>query len=313
MDISDSGCESRHLPVEVNSAALATAQFLQAESSLNNLSPGDRARLAENRQVMKAYLISKLVAPRYAVDNTGKILPELNSDNGHMDRFEFNDRQSKMFHLVFNGQISVDTRATKRQQREAIKRLKKSSRERHLEKHMEKNEKISSKVSISEKETSGVGTDLNSNPPITTPKKAATRPPEKKKKEKPVKPVTRQNTTTSGTSVSSNNSRRPPILQRLASAIRLRGPDSAVGSSIGQYDADIESMDRGRRPTKVSTETEMISTGSKNRKSTAQKPEVNRSSSLKTGSVLTGSVPEERKPSDLPTKWSSAIDLPVTH
>jgi len=313
MDISDSGCESRHLPVEVNSAALATAQFLQAESSLNNLSPGDRARLAENRQVMKAYLISKLVAPRYAVDNTGKILPELNSDNGHMDRFEFNDRQSKMFHLVFNGQISVDTRATKRQQREAIKRLKKSSRERHLEKHMEKNEKISSKVSISEKETSGVGTDLNSNPPITTPKKAATRQPEKKKKEKPVKPVTRQNTTTSGTSVSSNNSRRPPILQRLASAIRLRGPDSAVGSSIGQYDADIESMDRGRRPTKVSTETEMISTGSKNRKSTAQKPEVNRSSSLKTGSVLTGSVPEERKPSDLPTKWSSAIDLPVSH
>ena len=94
-------------------------------------------------------------------------------------------------------------------------------------------------VSISEKETSGVGTDLNSNPPITTPKKAATRQPEKKKKEKPVKPVTRQNTTTSGTSVSSNNSRRPPILQRLASAIRLRGPDSAVGSSIGQYDAGI--------------------------------------------------------------------------
>ena len=98
--------------------------------------------------MMKAYLISKLVAPRYAVDNTGKILPELNSDNGHMDRFEFNDRQSKMFHLVFNGQISVDTRATKRQQREAIKRLKKSSRERHLEKHMEKNEKISSKVNF---------------------------------------------------------------------------------------------------------------------------------------------------------------------
>ena len=80
---------------------------------------------------------------------------------------------------------------------------------------------------------------MNSNPPITTPKKAATRQPEKKKKEKPVKPVTRQNTTTSGTSVSSNNSRRPPILQRLASAIRLRGPDSAVGSSIGQYDAGI--------------------------------------------------------------------------
>jgi len=310
MDISDSGCESRHLPTEVNSAALATAQFLQAESTLSNLSAGDRARLAENRQVMKAYLISKLVAPRYAVDNTGKILPELNADTGHINRFEFNDRQSKMFHLVFNGQISVDTRATKRQQREAIKRLKKSSRERQHEKHLEKNDKISSKVSISEKETSGVGTDLNSNPPIPTPKKTATRQPEKKKKEKPVKPVTRQN---SGTSVSSNNSRRPPILQRLASAIRLKGPDSAVGSSIGQYDADIESMDRGRRPTKVSTEAELAMSGGKNRKLPNQKEEVCRSTSLKTGSVRTGSVPGDRKPSDLPTKWSSTIDLPVAH
>ena len=34
MDISDSGCESKHLPVEVNSAALATAQFLQGTDKL---------------------------------------------------------------------------------------------------------------------------------------------------------------------------------------------------------------------------------------------------------------------------------------
>lgn len=46
---------------------------------------------------------------------------------------------SAMFHLVFNGHISVDTKATKRQQRDAIKRLKRCNRERHKENHQEKN------------------------------------------------------------------------------------------------------------------------------------------------------------------------------
>ena len=46
---------------------------------------------------------------------------------------------SAMFHLVFNGHISVDTKATKRQQRDAIKRLKRCNRERHKENHTEKN------------------------------------------------------------------------------------------------------------------------------------------------------------------------------
>ena len=72
-------------------------------------------------------------------------------------------------------------------------------------------------------------------------------------------------------------------------------------------------MDRGRRPTKVSTEAELAMSGGKNRKLPNQKEEVCRSTSLKTGSVRTGSVPGDRKPSDLPTKWSSTIDLPVAH
>ena len=88
-------------------------------------------------------------------------------------------------------------------------------------------------MSISEKETSGVGTDLNSNPPIT-PSKAPKRTVQPAKEKKKDKPVQRSN---SGTSESSNNSRRQPILQRIASAIKLKSPDSAVGSSIGQYDA----------------------------------------------------------------------------
>jgi hypothetical protein len=102
---------------------------------MSQLSAGDRARLAENRQVMRAYLISKLVAPRYSVDDQGRILPDNPGKTGHMHREEFHERHSAMFKLVFNGHISVDTRATKRQQREAIRRLKRCSRERRLEKH----------------------------------------------------------------------------------------------------------------------------------------------------------------------------------
>ena len=52
-----------------------------------------------------------------------------------------------MFHLVFNGQISVDTKATKRQQRDAIKRLKRCNKERHREKDLDKH-LMSSKVSL---------------------------------------------------------------------------------------------------------------------------------------------------------------------
>ena len=52
-----------------------------------------------------------------------------------------------MFHLVFNGQISVDTKATKRQQRDAIKRLKRCNKERHREKDLDKH-LMSSKVNL---------------------------------------------------------------------------------------------------------------------------------------------------------------------
>lgn len=326
MDISDSGCESRHLPVEVNSAALATAQFLQAESNLTQLSAGDRARLAENRQVMRAYLISKLVAPRYSVDTHGKMLAE-QPRRGHLDRFEFHERQSAMFHLVFNGHISVDTRATKRQQREAIRRLKRCTKERHLEKH----DKVSSKVSISEKETSGVGTDLNSNPPIS-PTKGTKRHNDKDKKKDKVK---RSN---SGTSESSANSRRQPILQRIASAIKLKSPDSAVGSSIGQYDADIESMDRGRResanqnlqPVMEHQEDIELHFEGEKKEPEVQRRTLRKQSQVSMSTVQSSTLQSETstlckvqrsqsashktsalKLSHLPTKWSSAIDLPV--
>jgi hypothetical protein len=51
-----------------------------------------------------------------------------------------------MFHLVFNGQISVDTKATKRQQRDAIKRLKRCNKERLKGKDNYDKNMMSSKV-----------------------------------------------------------------------------------------------------------------------------------------------------------------------
>ena len=63
-----------------------------ANNGLNNLTPSDRAKLAENRQVMKAYLISKLVAPRYEVDESGRINPE-HFKKGHLGSTEYHQRQ----------------------------------------------------------------------------------------------------------------------------------------------------------------------------------------------------------------------------
>lgn len=293
MDISECG-KDRQLPPEVNAAALATAQFLQAggENALQSLSPSDRAKIAENRQVMRAYLISKLVAPRYDVDTDGKINPE-HFKKGHLGSEDMEQRQSAMFHLVFNGQISVDTKATKRQQRDAIKRLKRCNKERHREKDLDKH-LMSSKLSISEKETSGVGTDSNSMSSPTKKEKTSkatvkrqctkvtqesgleisehhhtssemivnelkevktinekSQSKSKKKqatdqsgtlKTKRLVKVKRTPSSSSDSSTDSNNNnnrQKPSQNQRTKP-----GPDSAVGSMI-QYDADVESLDRG--------------------------------------------------------------------
>lgn len=233
MDISDSGNDNISLPQEVNAAALATAQFLSAEGNLNSLTLSERTHIAENRQVMKAYLISKLVAPKYQIED-GKI--NMQKNVGHLDRFEHYNRQSAMFDLVFNGQITVDTRATKKQQREAIKRLKKSSKDRHLEKQ--------EKISVSEKETSGLGTESPFPSPVNDHKEERT---SKLVCEQPKRDTPKR--TQSDTSASTQNSRRKPIFKRIASVIKNKGQDSAVGSSIGQYDADIESIEKAKNRT----------------------------------------------------------------
>jgi hypothetical protein len=81
MDVSELGYETRSLPIEVSNASIATAQFLQAEC-IHQLTAADRTKLSENRQIMRAYLISKLVAPRYEIDTTGRVSSQHNQ-KGH--------------------------------------------------------------------------------------------------------------------------------------------------------------------------------------------------------------------------------------
>ena len=69
------------------------------ENALQSLSPSDRAKIAENRQVMRAYLISKLVAPRYDVDTDGKINPE-HFKKGHLGSEDMEQRQRTVVQLI---------------------------------------------------------------------------------------------------------------------------------------------------------------------------------------------------------------------
>ena len=79
--------------------ALSFTLFLAGgENALQSLSPSDRAKIAENRQVMRAYLISKLVAPRYDVDHDGKINPE-HFKKGHLGSDDMEQRQRTVVHL----------------------------------------------------------------------------------------------------------------------------------------------------------------------------------------------------------------------
>ena len=65
--------------------------------NMSSLTPAERAKLTENRQVMRAYLISKLVAPRYDVDREGKIEAE-HFKKGHLGAEKFHQRQRPGVH-----------------------------------------------------------------------------------------------------------------------------------------------------------------------------------------------------------------------
>merc|ERR1712050_294814 len=132
-----------YLPDAVDGTGIATKKFLDSHGQLSKLNPDERERLKDSRVVMKAYLISKLVAARYTFEEGDMKFNERAEDH-HIDVMEYKERTQNMYDLLYAGQISVDTRATRRQQRIALKRLKKSnlnlrpSKIRELAKQMKK-------------------------------------------------------------------------------------------------------------------------------------------------------------------------------
>jgi len=115
-----------YLPDAVDGMGIATKKFLDSHGQISKLDPVEREKLKDSRVVMKAYLISKLVAARYTFEDGSMQFNERAEEN-HIDVMEYKQRTQDMYDLLYAGQISVDTRATRRQQRVALKRLKKSN------------------------------------------------------------------------------------------------------------------------------------------------------------------------------------------
>jgi hypothetical protein len=132
-----------YLPTGVDGCGTATKKFLDSKGSISKLDQKERQKLQDSRVIMKAYLISKLVAARYTFED-GQMEFNERAESNHIDMMEYKERTQNMYDLLYAGQITVDTRATKRQQRIALKRLKKSnlnlrpSKIRELAKQMKK-------------------------------------------------------------------------------------------------------------------------------------------------------------------------------
>mgnify|MGYP000514099881 CR=1 FL=1 len=197
------------LPNGVDGVGTSTRKYLEAHGSDQQLPQSDRRKLEDNRVIMKAYLISKLVAARYNFED-GMMEFEERAEDKNIEINDYKERTQAMYNLLYSGQIMVDTRATRRQQRVALKRLRKSnlnlrpSKIRELAKQM-KEEAEKDRCSL-EDQSSGIGSTCD---------------------------ISKAETTTVADSKASGESRFSRFLQRMG----LRSSrDSAVGSSLGSVD-----------------------------------------------------------------------------
>merc|ERR1711990_640451 len=128
MDISipEENTGRSYLPNGVDGLGPATKKYLESGLQHVRLNQWIYQFQKKTQVIMKAYLISKLVAARYTFQD-GQIEFNERAENSHIDIMEYKERTQNMYDLLYAGQISVDTRATKRQQKVALKRLKKSN------------------------------------------------------------------------------------------------------------------------------------------------------------------------------------------
>jgi len=160
-----------YLPNGVDGVGVATRKYLEAQGAETQLPQSDRRKLEDNRLIMKAYLISKLVAARYSFED-GHMEFEQQAEERKIEIEDYKERTQAMYDLLYSGQIMVDTRATRRQQRVALKRLRKSnlnlrpSKIRELAKQM-KEEAEKDRCSL-ETGSSGIGSTCDISKAETT-------------------------------------------------------------------------------------------------------------------------------------------------
>lgn len=195
-----------YLPNGVDGVGVATRKYLECGDQ--QLPQSDRRKLEDNRLIMKAYLISKLVAARYNFDD-GMMEFEEHAEDKNIEVEDYKARTQAMYDLLYSGQIMVDTRATRRQQRVALKRLRKSnlnlrpSKIRELAKQM-KEEAEKDRCSL-ETGSSGIGSTCD---------------------------ISKAETTTMA-----DSNRTESRFSRFLARMGFRGSrDSAMGSSLGSVD-----------------------------------------------------------------------------
>lgn len=199
-----------YLPNGVDGVGTSTRKYLEAHGSDQQLPQSDRRKLEDNRVIMKAYLISRLVAARYSFEE-GTMEFEESAEDRNIEIDDYKKRTQAMYDLLYSGQIMVDTRATRRQQRVALKRLRKSNLNLRPSKIRELARQMKEEAEKDQEETgsSGIGSTCD---------------------------ISKAETTTvadSNPSRASGESRFSRFLQRMG----LRSSrDSAVGSSLGSVD-----------------------------------------------------------------------------
>ena len=77
-----------YLPTGVDGAGIATKKFLDSNGAISKLDQKERQKLQDSRVIMKAYLISKLVAARYTFED-GHMEFNERAESNHIDMMEY--------------------------------------------------------------------------------------------------------------------------------------------------------------------------------------------------------------------------------
>ena len=90
-----------YLPTGVDGAGIATKKFLDSNGAISKLDQKERQKLQDSRVIMKAYLISKLVAARYTFED-GHMEFNERAESNHIDMMEYKGTFQTLFSTLFH-------------------------------------------------------------------------------------------------------------------------------------------------------------------------------------------------------------------